>query len=150
MQIRSVGIDLGKTTFHLGSFVVQVESVFQSTPSRGGRPALKYQEPQPGCFNPRPRAGGDFITARTRSFRTCFNPRPRAGGDSYRSPMSDRSLTVSIHAPARGATPLARSIGPSAGRFNPRPRAGGDDCNADIYRGPSRFNPRPRARGDFR
>jgi hypothetical protein len=82
MQIRSVGIDLGKTTFHLGSFVVQVESVFQSTPSRGGRPALKYQEPQPGCFNPRPRAGGDVFISRS---------------------VSGRSI-VSIHAPARGAT----------------------------------------------
>jgi hypothetical protein len=81
MQIRSVGIDLGKTTFHLGSFVVQVESVFQSTPSRGGRPALKYQEPQPGCFNPRPRAGGDDCNADIYRGPSRFNPRPRARGD---------------------------------------------------------------------
>jgi len=56
------------------------------------------------CFNPRPRAGGDWRTGVMGSrMRLCFNPRPRAGGDHRRV----RSIRCPIS-------------------FNPRPRAGGD------------------------
>ncbi len=77
-------------------------------------------------FNPRPRAGGDDRTPPVRAGRSSFNPRPRAGGDSptvprtwawcvFQStpPRGGRLLSavyqaprpsVSIHAPARGAT----------------------------------------------
>ena len=123
---------------------------FQSTPPRGGRPG----SPRAGrgrawCFNPRPRAGGDaprpgrlwgawaFQSTPPRGGRradgqtlhhghACFNPRPRAGGDLNRCRHRVLPRDVSIHAPARGATPLPDS-GPSLSRsFNPRPRAGGD------------------------
>ena len=59
---------------------------FQSTPPRGGRPTV-------GTFG-----GG----------RTCFNPRPRAGGDKARK-TTRKPKTVSIHAPARGATVLLQN-----------------------------------------
>ena len=82
-------------------------------------------------FNPRPRTGGDLelVHSLLGSLQLCFNPRPRTGGD-LRSPTSSRVLveglfqstpphrgrpgplgpgrqserTVSIHAPAQGAT----------------------------------------------
>ena len=34
----------------------------------------------------------------------CFNPRPRAGGDFYGFDAWDVVVVVSIHAPVRGAT----------------------------------------------
>ncbi len=108
-------------------------SMFQSTPPRGGRRALSIQPcKSPTCFNPRPRAGGDRRMSRDRAMSPRFNPRPRAGGD-FRQPFfyverrlfqstpprggrpvqlacARAGLTVSIHAPARGATSGRRSV----------------------------------------
>ena len=77
---------------------------FQSTPPRGGRPAGRLGTTWGGGFNPRPRVGGDA------SSRTVI-----AGARS-----------VSIHAPAWGATtgPSCQASAPPG--FNPRPRVGGD------------------------
>ena len=57
-------------------------------------------------------------------------------------------FTVSIRAPARGATasPLARSLPTMC--FNPRPRAGGDRISMRSAARMNGFNPRPRAGGD--
>ena len=76
---------------------------FQSTRPRGARPV---------CFSPcrhdfvfqstRPR-GARLIDVRTLRQPQCFNPRARAGRDGESSPEIEPS-TVSIHAPARGAT----------------------------------------------
>jgi len=78
--------------------------------------------------------------------------------------------SVSIHAPARGATMIAnglrivrvfQSTPPRGGRhdaalspaqrmfsFNPRPRAGGDVCELGQPSRGNSFNPRPRVGGD--
>ena len=54
-------------------------------------------------FNPRPRTGGDELSATTLAGRPSFNPRPRTGGDLVL--VAELGLAVvSIHAPARGAT----------------------------------------------
>ena len=58
-------------------------NVFQSTPPRRGRPA-PLMELQHGL--------------------DCFNPRPREGGDSEDPHALSDNNTVSIHAPAKGAT----------------------------------------------
>jgi len=76
-----------------------------------------------------------------------FNPRPRAGGDQPGCTI-DRVEGVSIHAPARGATPQSARCSRTSWRFNPRPRAGGDAPGAEMVRISSGFNPRPRAGGD--
>src|SRR5208283_1828341 len=55
------------------------------------------------CFNPRPRAGGDFDQWCCYPTVYCFNPRPRAGGDCEFISWIEFE-EVSIHAPARGAT----------------------------------------------
>ena len=106
---------------------------FQSTPPRGKRLSADGRHPRaihapareatldawidrlpPVCFNPRPRAGSDFIgvlsihapareaTCHVRR-RRCFNPRPRAGSDVM-APGAATMVHVSIHAPAREAT----------------------------------------------
>jgi hypothetical protein len=61
---------------------------------------------------------------------------------------SRRSLVVSIHAPAQGATPDARAAYGGEQRFDPRPRAGGDRRGGPQLRGAESFDPRPRAGGD--
>ena len=105
-----------------------ISNGFQSTPPRGGRrhPCAAVAHPA-SCFNPRPRAGGDSRGHWRRLYPSCFNPRPRAGGDHSNTqwrgeikgfqstpPRGGRRLMypgsrvcgyVSIHAPARGATP---------------------------------------------
>ena len=108
--------------------------------------------------------------------RTCtgpmgFNPRPCARGDRARIDLRHPSLLVSIHAPARGATPGVLRILSSCQCFNPRPCARGDAAArsrrhrlevvsihapargaTSSTRSPSpctaSFNPRPCARGD--
>ena len=56
-------------------------------------------------FNPRPRTGGDVAPGEDpRLIAPCFNPRPRTGGDVGGGVQIAVSPTVSIHAPARGAT----------------------------------------------
>ena len=128
----------------------QVETLFQSTPPRGGRleAEIKRLLAESGCFNPRPRAGGDSGLLSAGPASLSFNPRPRAGGDWL------------------GMTP-----GGKTGCFNPRPRAGGDRPESMPRRQPMEFqstpprggrlrlscyarvaqdgfNPRPRAGGD--
>ncbi len=120
-----------------------------------------------GCFNPRPRAGGDVHIELAGTANSCFNPRPRAGGDRVSAHRSCSRCTVSIHAPARGATasvgtmPLMfQSTPPRGGRrmygcllvymFQSTPPRGGRPCTrlSDLIV-PSGFNPRPRAGGDL-
>ena len=77
--------------------------LFQSTPPHGGRPSLRvtdgWQE-------------------------TSFNPRPRTGGDMENCEKHNAGLMVSIHAPARGATPYPYSLHRSL-RFQSTPPHGG-------------------------
>ncbi len=56
-----------------------------------------------GCFNPRPRVGGDCLTSTLLLDLACFNPRPRVGGD-LQNPDIGAGIIVSIRAPAWGAT----------------------------------------------
>ena len=55
-----------------------------------------------------------------------FNPRSREGSDPIRSSNRDKSIQISIHAPARGATPYYLHKWISFYHFNPRSREGSD------------------------
>ncbi len=118
-------------------------------PARGATPRRSTAVPRGGCFNPRPRAGGDGASPAGLHHPRRFNPRPRAGVDGDR-PRRHPALAVSIHAPARGATSRAfvsaaslvfQSTPPRGGRHQPLP---GDGAARQS------FNPRPRAGGDTR
>ena len=61
-----------------------------------------------------------------------FNPRPREGGDGCRDDGYHRRLSISIHAPARGATPCRGKSRGDTWHFNPRPREGGDMSCPDL------------------
>ena len=77
-----------------------------------------------------------------------FNPRPRMGGDVLLVMLATTSPTVSIHAPAWGATAYVEDFPASLLSFNPRPRMGGDGRPWRSLPCKERFNPRPRMGGD--
>ena len=80
--------------------------MFQSTPPHGGRPAA-YHSGNPEQSTP---PHGGRLDSGLSAMRGSFNPRPRTGGDLLHvGSLHCRALTrgggtVSIHAPARGAT----------------------------------------------
>ena len=109
---------------------------FNPRPRAGGDSSPHATRCRPACFNPRPRAGGDAARAALGAHPGGFNPRPRAGGDTLlERPVADAA--VSIHAPARGATPRSRTSTRTGTCFNPRPRAGGRPHRA-VARGVAR------------
>ena len=77
-----------------------------------------------GCRQGRP--GRNPPTRPSLSCSSSFNPRPRTGGDCPAREYHDGQATVSIRAPARGATSEAQATILRFRRFNPRPRTGGD------------------------
>ena len=120
--------------------------VFQFAPPRGGRPArcgspgdledfnsrpreggdrLAISGAMASDFNSRPREGGDVRQWNTANLCRYFNSRPREGGDRLAySPW--RNPSISIRAPARGATIGFCLSSPAFWDFNSRPREGGD------------------------
>ena len=90
-------------------------SRFQSTPPRGGRPyqLAPIQDPI-GRFNPRPRAGGDCCSPTGPSCACPFQSTPPRGGRHRVVRVRPRARDVSIHAPARGATPRRPSTSSGA------------------------------------
>ncbi len=92
-----------------------------------------------GCFNPRPRVGGDTRNIRAIPTSLCFNPRPRVGGDEV-SEAKVLDAKVSIHAPAWGATGGYRGGGGHPICFNPRPRVGGDSRARERAAGRARVS----------
>jgi len=118
--------------------------MFQSTRPRGARPhrpaaakqiIVSIHAPARGAtivhlrntrcesFNPRARAGRDFTGKNGDIVEGFQSTRPR-GARRFLSCFLILKL-VSIHAPARGATPK-RNIGACISSFNPRARAGRD------------------------
>ena len=100
--------------------------VFQSTHPRGVRRAGRCRRRRAGSFNPRTREGCDSKSMIVPSLVRGFNPRTREGCDTYLRRLADTwhsfnprtregcdylallqvdAEVVSIHAPARGATP---------------------------------------------
>ena len=101
--------------------------------------------------------------------RGYFNSRPREGGDHRREAVF-LWRTISIHAPAKGATCFSVNFSilvifqftpPRRGRralrvgvstdktdFNSRPREGGDQFQLHSHGGEDDFNSRPREGGD--
>ena len=144
--------------------------VFQSAPPHGGRLGrVGDARIGRGCFNPRPRTGGDPRPPRRQRSSQRFNPRPRTGGDLVGSGLPLRCVTFQSAPPHGGRRGDVRLSGAVA-RFNPRPRTGGDGGRGwrkhrqpVSIRAPARgatgaslftqedkygFNPRPRTGGD--
>ena len=98
---------------------------FQSTRPRRARRAPEIRLFCPGSFNPRARGGRDV---RARGIYCAW--------------------TVSIHAPAEGAT-FRQALNPALEiRFNPRARGGRDLVPCPLNQATLRFNPRARGERD--
>ena len=83
----------------------QAADLFQSTPPRGGRPAMNRNDARGACVSIHAPAWGATPESTSTSDSTdCFNPRPRVGGDTQLVINRRCRFLVSIHAPARGAT----------------------------------------------
>ena len=136
---------------------------FQSTPPRGGRQTAADQMAarlggdyglESDRFNPRPRVGGDSmrITCAGLPGADSFNPRPRVGGDrqAFCYLRIDTDTSVSIHAPAWGATAHACALGLDLSRVSIHAPAWGatSDRGAVLSARTPGFNPRPRVGGD--
>ena len=168
---------------------------FQSTPPRGGRRGKRDLAGSGGRdFNPRPREGGDrearavpqayllFQSTPPRggrrssaSFHLCpfrFQSTPPRGGRRLRPCPQTSSFSISIHAPARGATDQGRGRAglpqdisihaPARGATlesvfklsliifqSTPPRGGRRRGNGGTACGSKNFNPRPREGGDY-
>ena len=86
----------------------RIWKMFQSTRPRGARRLVSMQRLQrTHCFNPRAREGRDIINCSRPALNLCFNPRAREGRDGTPE-TTDIKASVSIHAPARGATDNGR------------------------------------------
>ena len=112
--------------------------VFQSTPPHGGRPVYRsiprIRLPM-GEFQSTPPHGGRHLVNDARERMTEFQSTPPHGGRPEGGCCARDLVAVSIHAPARGATPRARQAerdGRRPDRFNPRPRTGGD-CRGGCH-----------------
>ena len=78
-----------------------------------------------GCFNPRPRMGGDINEVGRELSLIGFNPRPRMGGDVIYS-IHPQALYTFQSTPPHGGRHIALRYLLSLTGFNPRPRMGGD------------------------
>ena len=99
---------------------------FQSTLPRRERQHKPERATGRKDFNPRSREGSDTQEKLLTESEQYFNPRSREGSDSFSRKNSFSIFHISIHAPAKGATPSITSIKPSVSNFNPRSREGSD------------------------
>ena len=100
------------------------------------------------CFNPRARVGRDGAGHHEGGQPAGFNPRARVGRDKTHPP-GDEPMTVSIHAPAWGATDAAQGAAPALWGFNPRARVGRDPYRPGLPHLQMGFNPRARVGRDL-
>ena len=99
------------------------------------------------CFNPRSREGSDRAMMQELTFNTVSIHAPAKGATESFWIQSCRS-SVSIHAPAKGATNEFGDIKPKTIGFNPRSREGSDGELLDPELQIFCFNPRSREGSD--
>ena len=126
--------------------IIQHGSEFQSTPPREGRQRGRRSIISINKFQSTPPREGRRARNAAKIRHKSFNPRPHARGDAG-AIYNDIALSVSIHAPTRGATfatPKRRLIL----MFQSTPPREGRPRVRTRIRTHKRFNPRPHARGD--
>ena len=117
---------------------------FQSTRPRGARPGWPRTATRWTCFNPRAREGRDQGLNELLVFVHMFqSTRPR-GARLESDRVDGERIVVSIHAPARGATPATVPNAAPPSSFNPRAREGRDSQPRALPGPPACFNPRAR------
>ena len=125
------------------------ESVkFQSALPRGERQWTGTAIVTRPNFNPRSREGSDLSLSIRSWLITNFNPRSREGSDQIPHQSSEYS-SISIRAPARGATRLTGSLLQPGGAFQSAlPRGERQRTPILLHHNFSDFNPRSREGSD--
>ena len=82
-------------------------------PAKGATAVRQRDRREAGHFNPRSREGSDKVISKFPCTQAYFNPRSREGSDLIRQQVDHHALKISIHAPAKGATPALLLV------FNP-------------------------------
>ena len=122
--------------------------LFQFTPLREGRRKAQSATAWHPYFNSRPSARGDVCGKYSdNSITISIHAPPR--GATARDNALPKTWSISIHAPPRGATSNPR-IAPNPAYFNSRPSARGDPLQPSSLLSSTNFNSRPSARGDKR
>ena len=112
-------------------------------PAKGATHQQRYVVTQLSYFNPRSREGSDSDTDSIHMLDDDFNPRSREGSDKDVNRL-ETLITISIHAPAKGATFTGSPLNVLSTDFNPRSREG-SDCQRLVRRSKQKnFNPRSR------
>ena len=126
----------------------QTHGHFNPRSRKGSDPGRQALCSRPDNFNPRSRKGSDARSNLLWTTLINFNPRSRKGSDRQNREIKE-VLSISIHAPARGATLSATANYPGVRDFNPRSRKGSD--GKEILDEPvmTHFNPRSRKGSDF-
>ena len=122
--------------------------LFRSTPLREGRRGSAFPPPPHGCFDPRPCARGDCAARARIDGRSVSIHAPARGATRWGEVVARVMRRVSIHAPARGATRLPDRTHLQFSGFDPRPCARGDSNSVYACCIATSFDPRPCARGD--
>ena len=114
--------------------IVTAEASFNSRSREGSdKPSLK-QSLATSRFNSRSREGSDLGQRYALFEYTRFNSRSREGSDKSRASEPLLVPVVSIHAPVKGATKRAHSVGVSLLSFNSRSREGSDRLGDAVDR----------------
>ncbi len=101
-------------------------------PAKGATFRLPSAVPRVADFNPRSREGSDTQCCRTPCRLSYFNPRSREGSD-HGDVLVLRCSSISIHAPAKGATANPRPPSVPVRYFNPRSREGSDLSGSMLF-----------------
>ena len=117
-------------------------------PAWGATVTNEVRRSIPAYFNPRTRVGCDRRQCGSVPDDSHFNPRTRVGCDKPRRHESS-DLSISIHAPAWGATRSSPRKSHLYTDFNPRTRVGCDNWPSGSIHAEHDFNPRTRVGCDF-
>ena len=120
---------------------------FQSTLPRRERPVVASLPDLYNYFNPRSREGSDLTEVYILYNLTISIHAPAKGATKDDKEVM-LGIYISIHAPAKGATLLLRLPQPRTQHFNPRSREGSDEDGKRRIIAGHNFNPRSREGSD--
>ena len=129
-------------------FLLHFPSISIHAPARGATAGITATQNLSQDFNPRSREGSDTVCSPFVISSQYFNPRSREGSDLPSWCIWSMASIISIHAPARGATPPGYTECTTTGNFNPRSREGSDDLPDRQPAERDDFNPRSREGSD--
>ena len=137
---KGATVSIGRTTFD------QIISIH--APAKGATVSWTFVSAFCNNFNPRSREGSDLHCIPLPICSTYFNPRSREGSDCTGRVPHRRWYTISIHAPAKGATRTNRVVYISLIISIHAPAKGATICGRKFDTENKYFNPRSREGSD--